>query len=278
VIPERRLRWRCRVSTRPAPDPPSKAFLQKCGWWRAAWSLCRLSRDSPRCLLCAIHGRMCGRFVRTSPQAVLVDEFDVEHFVNVDFAPRYNIAPRQPVETIINDGKELRMGPLTWGYTTSAADKTRPAPINARAETIATMPLFREAFRRRRCLVVADGFYEWQKDGNTKTPYFIRLRSARPFGFAAIWSSMRGAMGQRVGTCAILTCAPNELMAPIHNRMPVILPKAVRDRWLDPTADAGELQALLTPFPPGEMEAYAVSTLVNSPRNDTPECIVPVVG
>jgi len=219
---------------------------------------------------------MCGRFIRTSPRAVLMDEFGVEHFVNVDFNPRYNIAPSQTVETIINDGTDLRLGPMAWGFTTSGADKTKPAPINARAETVATLPLFREAFHRRRCLVVADGFYEWRKDGNVKTPYFIRLRSARPFGFAGIWASTRTAMGQRVGTCAILTCPPNELMAPIHNRMPVILAKAARHRWLDPQANVTELRSLLTPFPPEEMEAYAVSTLVNSPRNDTPDCIVPV--
>ena len=221
---------------------------------------------------------MCGRFIRTSPRTVLADEFGVEHFVNVDFNPRYNIAPSQSVEAIIRDGAELRLGPMTWGHTTSAADKTKPAPINARAETIATMPLFREAFQRRRCLVVADGFYEWRKYGNTKTPHFIHPKSARPFGFAAIWSSTRTAMGQRVGTCAILTCAPNELMAPIHNRMPVILPKTARERWLDPSVDVAELQTLLTPFPADQMEAYAVSTLVNSPRNDAPECIAPVVG
>jgi putative SOS response-associated peptidase YedK len=207
---------------------------------------------------------MCGRFVRTSPRAVLVDEFGVEHFVNVDFAPRYNIAPSQIVETIINDGSELRCGPMQWGYTTSVADRTKPAPINARAETIATMPLFREAFQRRRCLVVADGFYEWRKDGGSKTPYFIHLRSGRPFGFAGIWSAYRTPVGQRVGTCAILTCAPNELVAPIHNRMPVILPKAARDRWLDRTAKENDLRALLVPLPSDEMEAHAVSTLVNS--------------
>jgi putative SOS response-associated peptidase YedK len=207
---------------------------------------------------------------------VIVDEFGVTHLINVDFAPRYNIAPSQPLETIINDGTELRCGPMQWGYTTSVADRTRPAPINARAETIATMPLFREAFQRRRCLIVADGFYEWRKDGQRRIPHFIRLRSGRPFGVAGIWSTIRTDMGQRVGTCAILTCAPNELMAPIHNRMPVILSKVARDSWLDPRAGAGELQALLMPFPPEEMEAYAVSTLVNSPRNDLPECVAPV--
>ena len=219
---------------------------------------------------------MCGRFIRTSPRAVVVDEFGVEHFVNVDFAPRYNIAPSQTVEAIIRDGSELRLGPMRWGYTTSSEKQTKPAPINARAETVATMPLFREAFHRRRCLVVADGFYEWRKEGSAKTPYLIRLRSQRPFGFAAIWASIRTATGQRVGTCAILTCPPNELMASIHDRMPVILPKGARDRWLEPQANVAELQSLLTPFPPEEMEAYAVSTLVNSPRNDAPECIVPV--
>jgi putative SOS response-associated peptidase YedK len=201
-----------------------------------------------------------------------MDEFGVEHFVNVDFAPRYNIAPSQSVEAIINDGTELHLGPMVWGYTTSSEKQTKPAPINACAETVATMPLFREAFRRRRCLVVADGFYEWQKDRKTKTPYLIRLRSERPFGFAAIWASMRTAIGQRVGT-AILTCPPNELMAPIHNRMPVILSKDARDRWLERQANLAELQSLLTPFPADQMEAYPVSTLVNSPRNDTPDVL-----
>jgi len=117
---------------------------------------------------------------------------------------------------------------------------------------------------------------EWKKDGNTKTPYFIHLLSRRPFGFAGIWSSYLTEMGQRVGTCAILTCPPNESMAPIHNRMPVILPKGARDRWLDRMADTTELQSLLIPFPAEEMEAYAVSTLVNSPRNDAAACISPV--
>jgi putative SOS response-associated peptidase YedK len=221
---------------------------------------------------------MCGRFIRTSPRAVISDEFGVDQFVNVDFAPRYNIAPSQGVEAIINDGTQLRVGPMKWGFTTSSEPQTKPVPINARAETIATMPLFRAAFQRRRCLVVADGFYEWRKVGNCKTPYLIRLRSGRPFGFAAIWANMRTAVGQRIGTCAILTCAPNELMASIHDRMPVILPKGARDLWLAPGADPTELQTLLTPFPAEQMEAYAVSTLVNSPRHDTPDCITPLAG
>ena len=138
--------------------------------------------------------------------------------------------------------------------------------------------MFRDAFRLRRCLIVADGFYEWRKDERRKTPHFIHLRSGRPFGFAAIWSPSRGAVGIALPACAILTCAPNALMAQIHNRMPVILPAAARDRWLDPSAEEADLRALLAPLPPEEMEAYEVSTFVNSPRNDSPECVRRVDG
>ena len=219
---------------------------------------------------------MCGRFARTSSRDALVTEFGIAQFANVDFAPRYNIAPSQHVEAIIADGAGLRMGPMRWGYTTSAAKDAKPAPINARAETVSTLGLFRDAFHRRRCIVVAHGFYEWRKDKTAKTPYFIHLRSGRPFGFAAIWSSTRTAMGQRIGTCAILTCPPNELMAPIHNRMPVIIPADARDRWFDPGSDPAMLREILVPFPADQMEAYPVSIFVNSPRNDSPECNAPV--
>ncbi len=218
-------------------------------------------------------GIMCGRFSRTSSREVLAEEFGVARFVNVDLRPRYNIAPSQTVEAIIRDGEEKRLGPMRWGFTSLSAKESKLAPINARAETVATAPLFRDALRRRRCLIVADGFCEWQNDGQGRTPHFIRLRSSRPIGFAGIWSSNRDPVGTRFATCAIVTCAPNELMAPIHNRMPVILPAAARDRWLDPSAKPVDLVKLLTPLPPEEMEAYAVSTLVNSPRNDSPECV-----
>jgi putative SOS response-associated peptidase YedK len=109
-------------------------------------------------------------------------------------------------------------------------------------------------------------------------PYFIHLRSGRPFGYAGIWSSHRDAVGTRFATCAIVTCTPNALMAPIHNRMPVILPAAARDRWLDPSAEELTLRELLAPLPPEAMEAYEVSTVVNSPANDSPECVRPVAG
>ena len=214
---------------------------------------------------------MCGRFTRTSSRDVIADEFGIAQFVNVELHPRYNIAPSQAVEAIIRDGEEKRLGPMRWGFTSTPA--TAATPINARAETVATSPMFRDAFRRHRCLVVADGFYEWRKDGQRKVPCFIHLRSGRPFGFAGIWSLHRTEAGQRMATCAIVTCPPNELMAPIHNRMPVILPAGARDRWLDPHAEQGELCAMLAPLPSEDLEAYEVSTLVNSPKNDSPECV-----
>jgi putative SOS response-associated peptidase YedK len=213
---------------------------------------------------------MCGRFTRSSSRDVLAAEFGITTFVNVDLRPRYNIAPSQSVEAIIRHGDEKHLGPMKWGFT-----RTDPklAPINARAETVATSPLFRDAFRRHRCLVVADGFYEWQKAGRAKTPYFAHLRSGRPLGFAGIWSMHRTEVGGHFATCAIVTCPPNELMAPIHNRMPVIVPPDARDRWLDPGASEVELQALLVPPSSDEMEAYEVSTLVNSPQHDSVECV-----
>jgi putative SOS response-associated peptidase YedK len=180
--------------------------------------------------------------------------------------------------TIITVDGEKRLGPMRWGFVSPTAKEPKVAPINARAETLSTSPTLRDAFRRH-CLVVADGFYEWRKDdGRTRTPFFIRLKSGRPFGLAGIWSLKRGEKGTRLATCPIATCPPNELMAKIHNRMPVILPVGERDRWLDPATDGAELRGLLVPLPAKELEAYEVSTLVNSPRNDSPECVRPVVA
>jgi putative SOS response-associated peptidase YedK len=213
---------------------------------------------------------MCGRFARTSSRDVLASEFGITTFVNVDLAPRYNIAPSQPVEAVTRHGEEKRLGPMMWGFRSAPSTL---APINARAETIATSPMFREALHRRRCLVVLDGFYEWQRNGRTKTPYFIHLRSARPFGFAGIFSLRRTEAGTRMATCAIVTCRANELMAPIHDRMPAIVPPEARERWLDPRTSEGDLRGLLVPLSSDEMEAYAVSTLVNSPQNDSVECV-----
>jgi putative SOS response-associated peptidase YedK len=180
---------------------------------------------------------------------------------------------RWPECAIIRTGDEKRLGPMRWGFIPEAAKDPKLAPITARAETLATSPMFRNAFRRHRCLVVADGFYEWKKEERTKTPYFIRLRSGRPFAFAGIWSLRRSEAGSRSVTSAIVTCPPNALMPTIHDRMPVILPAAARDHWLDPQARDTELHEMLAPLPADELEAYPVSTIVNSPRNDSPECV-----
>jgi len=213
---------------------------------------------------------MCGRIVRTSPREAIAAEFGVTRFVDVDLGPRFNVAPSQAVEAIVRADGELRLGRMRWGFAHDAgADR---APINARAETVAHLPLFRDAFARRRCLVIADGFYEWRKDGKAKRPYFVRLRSCRPFALAGIWASCRGD-AESVPTCAILTCAPNELMTTIHNRMPVILPPGAREQWIEPGAEPGSLRPFLKPFAAEEMEAYEVSTYVNSPRHDSPECV-----
>jgi putative SOS response-associated peptidase YedK len=169
----------------------------------------------------------------------------------------------------------LAMGLMRWGLVPWFAHdpKSGPRSINARAETLATNRTFRDAFERRRCLIVADGFYEWRQVGKDRQPYFIRLRSRRPFAFAGVWDRWKPPEGEPLVSCAIVTCAPNGLVAPIHDRMPVIVPAPLRARWFAAGEDARDLTALLRPYPEDEMEAYPVSRLVNAPRNDAPECI-----
>lgn len=214
---------------------------------------------------------MCGRIARTSPRAAIVREFGITHVADVDFSPRYNLAPSQMLEAIIRRDDEIRLGSMRWGL--SCGEK-RPMPINARAETVQSNPAFRESFARRRCLVIADGFYEWQQREGRKIPHLIRLRSHEPFALAGIWR-MHEADGRRIPTCAILTCQPNATMAAIHDRMPVILPREARDLWLDREAGPGNLQDLLVPCLDSLLELYPVSSLVNSPRNDVAECLAP---
>jgi putative SOS response-associated peptidase YedK len=148
--------------------------------------------------------------------------------------------------------------------------------INARAETVAEKPAYRAAFRRRRCLVLADGFYEWQRLDGKKRPYFIHLRSDRPFAFAGLWEHWQGPAEETLQSCALVTTEANDLMRPIHDRMPVILPEDDYARWLDPSLDAPEsLLPLLRPYPSEAMDAYRVSTYVNSPTHDAPLCVQP---
>ncbi len=217
---------------------------------------------------------MCGRFTLRTPANQVAEAFGMLPFA--DLRPRYNIAPSQPVAVIRltqADGRELAF--LKWGLVPSWADD--PAigykMINARGDTVATKPSFRKAFKVRRCLVVADGFYEWRKSDGKKQPHYIRLKDDRPFAFAGLWEHW-GRDGQEVDSCTIITTDANELMAPIHNRMPVIVAPTDYDVWLDPAIQEVErLQPLMRPFPAGEMTAYPVSTVVNNPRNELAQCV-----
>jgi putative SOS response-associated peptidase YedK len=221
---------------------------------------------------------MCGRFTLTADPNQLRQEFAWLN-IPVDTAPRYNVAPSQPIAVVPNDGLN-RLDHYLWGLIPSWAKD--PAignrMINARSETVAEKPSFRSAFRRRRCLIPADGFYEWQKvpGQKRKTPLYIRLKSGKPFFFAGLWESWDSPDGSNILSCTILTTTPNEMMAPIHNRMPVILPPEVYQPWLATGEQRpADLQGFLKPYPAELMTAYPVSTLVNNPTNELPDCITP---
>lgn len=222
---------------------------------------------------------MCGRFTLSLP----IGDWDYEAEFGVafpqSFHPRYNIAPTQEILVIVEDDGGRRVETMRWGLIPSWADdpKIGNRLINARAETVFEKPSFKRAAQHRRCLILADGFYEWQRQNGHKVPHFIRLKSGRPFGFAGLWEAWRSPNGETIQSCAIVTTEANELLKPIHDRMPVIVPKDDESAWLDPKlADRTTLEAILTPYPPDEMEAYSVSTLVNAPGNDVAECIQPL--
>jgi putative SOS response-associated peptidase YedK len=218
-------------------------------------------------------GVMCGRFtLRVSPQAV-ARAFNVADVP--EFSPRYNIAPTQQVLAIRAHNGERQASFLHWGLIPSWADdpKIGNRTINARADGVAVKSSFRSAFKRSRCLVVADGFYEWKKTGAAKQPYFIRLKKDRPFAFAGLAEHWHRS-DKAIDSCTIITTDPNEMMAEIHDRMPVILSPDDYDLWLDPEFEGKEqLQSLLRPYPADETTAYAVSTLVNNPKNENPACV-----
>jgi putative SOS response-associated peptidase YedK len=221
---------------------------------------------------------MCGRYTLYAPKAeVLADLFGLTDVPPLE--PRYNITPTQQVPAVraCTDapGRELVL--LRWGLIPSWADDLSIGNrlINARAETVASKPSFRSAFRRRRCLLVADGFYEWAQEDGRKQPYYFRLKDGQPFAFAGLWEEwQRG--GESVASCTILTTTANNLLASYHERMPVILPRQDHSPWLDrQLQDPAMLEALLRPYPSGEMAAYPVSARVNNPRNDDPQCLQP---
>jgi putative SOS response-associated peptidase YedK len=222
---------------------------------------------------------MCGRFTLTVDTGQLQEAFSWLD-IQGEIKPRYNIAPNQPIAVVPNDGKN-RLDFFVWGLIPSWAKDPQIGNrlINARSETLGEKPSFRAAYRRRRCLVLADGFYEWRKEpiSKSKTPMFIQMESRDPFAFAGLWEDWHSSDGSEILSCTIITTEPNSLLKPIHNRMPVILPRDGYSRWLDPEEkEPAQLTDLLQPYPAEEMIAYPVSRLVNSPNNEDPACIQPL--
>ena len=217
---------------------------------------------------------MCGRYSLIADLAELAGRFEFDGDWEA-FERKYNIAPTQEVLTVVGDEKR-RGGFMRWGLIPSwAKDKSIGSRmINARAETVAEKPSFRSALRRRRCLVLADGFYEWQRVGKNKRPMRIVMRSGEPFAFAGLWETWRDPKGTVIPSCTIITTTPNGLLKPIHNRMPVILPRDIEEFWLDDSVDdPAALTSVLTPYPDDAMEAYEVSSLVNSVASGGAEVI-----
>ena len=222
---------------------------------------------------------MCGRFTITATPDQLQEAFPGV-VVPAQMAPRYNVAPSQPIAVVPNDGRNA-VDFFVWGLIPSWSKD--PAignrMINARAETLAEKPSFRTAYKRRRCLILADGFYEWKQipGKRGKAPHYITLKDRQPFAMAGLWEQWFSPDGSEIKSATIITTEPNELMAQLHNRMPVILQTVDYARWLDPgERTPADLQNLLVPYPAGEMAHYPVSTMVNSPANDVPACIVPL--
>ena len=222
---------------------------------------------------------MCGRYALTDLKALVKDNrFQLEAFPP-NLSPRYNIAPSQPVPAILNQApRQLQL--VRWGLIPSwAKDPTIGyRMINARAETVAAKPAFRRPLQRQRCLIPADGFYEWQRLGTRKVPHWITLTSGEVFAFAGLWDSWTDPKtNTAVASCTIITTTPNELLASIHDRMPVILSRESEAKWLSETLSPEQACTLLKPYQATEMKASPVSTLVNSPSNDTPEVLKPAL-
>ncbi|MGB5959857.1 MAG: SOS response-associated peptidase [Coleofasciculaceae cyanobacterium] len=219
---------------------------------------------------------MCGRYSQQKSAEIIAEMFQVDNVPPLK--PRYNIAPTQSVATILQTAENRQFKLLHWGLIPNWAKDTKISSklINARAETVAEKPSFRSAFRRQRCLILADGFYEWQQqEDKQKQPFYFQMSDQSPFAFAGLWEHWKAQeTGETIESCTIITTEPNELMKSVHNRMPVILEPKNYDLWLDREVKKLELlQPLLNPYPAEEMTAFAVSKVVNKPSNDTAECI-----
>lgn len=219
---------------------------------------------------------MCGRFTLTDELIQLQDQFQFEF--NGEYTPRYNIAPGQMILAVGSNGQRRKGNMLKWGLIPYWAknEKIGYKMINARAESIDEKPSFKHVFKKRRCLILADGFYEWKKTEDGKQPYRFVLKNKKTFAFAGLWETWRKG-DKPVHSCTIITTTPNEVTKDVHDRMPVILPAETHDLWLDPSyEDIQQLKSLLLPFPGEEMEKYPVSTLVNSASNESAQCMAPL--
>jgi putative SOS response-associated peptidase YedK len=222
---------------------------------------------------------MCGRFTQFHSAKAIAKAFQLSEVP--ELAPHYNIAPTQTIAVVLQPApkSERQFRFFRWGLIPSwSKDPAIGARlINARAETVAEKPAFRSAFRHRRCLIPADGFYEWQRQDGQKQPFYFHLQDHQPFAFAGLWEHWQGPEGEDIETCTILTITANELLGPVHDRMPVILSPEAYNTWVDPELQtASQLQPLLCPYPAEQMVAYPVSRAVNRTSFDDPDCIQPL--
>ncbi len=221
---------------------------------------------------------MCGRFTIKITVADVVEIFGIDR-VAESFEPSFNVAPGRPVPVVTREEAGNVLDAYRWGLIPHWAKEAAIGykMINARAETVAEKPSFRNSFRRKRCLILADGFFEWKKEGSKKVPHYIFVKDRPVFGFAGLWDEWRPEEGEPIRSCTIITTEANTFMKPLHHRMPVILPQDAEAIWLDPTIqDRDGLKGLLNQYDGDLLEAHPVSTLVNSPKNDDPQCILPL--
>jgi putative SOS response-associated peptidase YedK len=220
---------------------------------------------------------MCGRFTLSTPGDTVAAQFGLPSAPALP--PRYNVAPAQLVAVVglKPDGRTRGLALLRWGFVPHWANDPNkgPRPVNAKAESVALKQPFKEAFRSKRCLIPADGFFEWKADGKRKQPYHFRPKDGGLFGLAGVWDAWKGASGPALLTCAIITMPANAVVKPVHERMPLILPPEAWGRWLDPSAKVADLLPLLKTPPADGMEAVAVGPAVNKVANDGPECLTP---
>ena len=219
---------------------------------------------------------MCGRFIQKAERKIIGEEFYIALFIN-DIITSYNVAPGQNAGIIINRGDNVYVQ-HRWGLVPSWAkdQKIGNRMINARAETVAQKPSFKSAFKSRRCLVPVDGFYEWKRTDGYKLPYYIHHRSERPFSLAGLWETWKSPEGSDLRTFTIITTDASSALRTLHDRMPVVIPPEKRPMWLDSAADTQDLETLLVPYDSAELQFHQVSRMVNSPNNNSPQCIIPV--